>query len=62
MIPTIPAPGYTLTHGRTPRTGDTPLMIQMANGFCDLNNTYTADKLRWTDTGSGADIAAVRRP
>ncbi len=60
MFTDIPAPGFTLTRGRKPKTGQTPLRIQMKNGFVDMRNTYTTDQIRWDDTGSGADIAAVK--
>lgn len=60
MFTDIPAPGFTLTKGRKPKTGERPLRIQLKSGFVDMRNTYTADQLRWSDTGSGSDIAAVR--
>jgi len=56
----IPAPGFTLTNGRTPRTGEKPLRVQFANGYV-CKWTYTAKQLRFTDTGSDWDVVAVRR-
>lgn len=57
----IPAPGFTLTKGRTPRTGEKPLRVQFRNGYVDTKHTYTAKQLRWNDTGHGWDVVAVRR-
>lgn len=56
----IPAPGFSLTQGRTPRTKDKPLMIQFRNGYIDRKHTYTAAQLRWTDTGDDFDVIAVK--
>ena len=63
MLPSdpIPAKGFTLTQGRKPRTGDTMLKIQLRSGFIDDQHEYTAAQLRWDDTGSDADIIAVRK-
>ena len=56
----IPADGFTLTHGRQPKTKDKPVIVQLRNGFVAMDHPMPADKWRWDDTGSGADIAAVR--
>lgn len=47
------------TNGRKPRTGQQKLTVQFRNGYIDFKHDYTADKLRWTDTGSEWDIVAV---
>ncbi len=57
----IPAPGFTLTKGRTPRTGEKPLRVQFANSYVDEKWTYRAAQLRWDHTGSDWDIIAVKR-
>ena len=36
------------------------MFIQLANGFVDEQHTHTAAQLRFGDTGSLADIAAVK--
>lgn len=56
----IPAPGYSLTKGRKPRTGSDKLRVQYRNGMIDKHE-YTAEQLRWTDTGDSFDVVAVRR-
>jgi hypothetical protein len=56
----VPAPGFTLTNGRKPRTGGANLHVQFANGYV-CRFTYTAEQIRWTDTGSEWDVAAVKR-
>lgn len=57
----VPAPGFTLTHGRKPKTGEARLKVQFANGYIDDRNEYTAGQLRWTIEGHGWDVAAVKR-
>ena len=57
----IPAPGFTLTKGRKPRTGAAKLRVQFANGMVDEKHEYTAEQLRWTDTGYAFDIVAAQR-
>lgn len=50
----------TATNGRKPKTGETKLMVIYRNGYID-RWTYTADQLRWTNTGSAWDISAARK-
>lgn len=50
----------TPTNYRKPRTGDTPLRVQWANGSISIH-TYVASQLRWTNTGSDFDIIACER-
>jgi len=57
----IPAPGFALTRGRTPRTGEAKLRVQFRNGFVDRKHEYSAAQLRWDDTGDGWDVVAVQR-
>ena len=61
MRPDVPAPGFRLTKGRTPRTGEAPLRVQFRNGYIDDKHAYTAKQLRWTDTGDSWDVVAVKR-
>lgn len=56
-----PAPGFTLTKGRKPRTKDMKFVVQFRNGFIDHKHEYTADQLRWTDEGKAFDVVACRR-
>lgn len=56
----IPAPGFTMTKGRTPRTGDAALYVQYRNGYVD-RFTYSAKQLRFTDTGDDFDVVAVKK-
>lgn len=56
----IPAAGYSLTHGRTPRTGSAKLKVQFRNGHVDQHE-YTASQLRFSDTGCAWDVVAVKR-
>ena len=54
----------TPTKFRKPRTGPALLRIRLRNGWIADGATvggYTADKLRWTETGSDGDILAVER-
>lgn len=56
----IPAPGFSLTKGRKPRTGGDKLRVQFRNGYvCKWE--YTAEQMRWSDTGDSFDIVAVKR-
>lgn len=57
----IPAPGFTLTKGRKPRTGGQKLQVQFANGMVDEKHEYDASQIRFTDTGDSFDVVAVRR-
>lgn len=57
----IPAPGFSLTKGRKPRTGGDKLRAQFRNGHVDERHEYTAEQLRWTDTGHAFDVVAVQR-
>lgn len=57
----VPAPGFSLTEGRTPKTGGTKLRVQFRNGMVDDKHEYTTDQLRWADTGDSFDIVAVKR-
>lgn len=57
----IPAVGFTLTKGRKPRTGGEKLQVQFANGMVDDKHEYTAEQMRWSDTGDEFDIVAVKR-
>jgi hypothetical protein len=41
--------------GKPPRDASIPLGIRWANGMT-ARHTYTADKLRWTITGSDFDV------
>lgn len=61
MIADVPAPGFTLTNGRKPRTGEKKLHIQFRCGWVDERNEYTAAQIRWTDTGDDWDAVAVKR-
>ena len=45
----IPAPGYSLTKGRKPKTGEAKLMVQYRCGYVD-KWPYTSGQLRWDDT------------
>lgn len=57
----VPAPGFTLTNGRKPRTGEKKLRVQFRGGWIDERNEYVAGQLRWTETGSDWDIVAVKK-
>ena len=57
----VPAPGFTLTHGRTPRLKSEKLRVQFRNGYVDRKHTYEVEQLRWGDTGDDWDVAAVAR-
>lgn len=61
VLKSIPAPGYRLTNGNKPRTGEAQLHVQFRNGYVDEKHTYTAKQIRWTDTGDSHDVVAVRR-
>lgn len=54
-------PGFTPTRGRKPRTGERRLIVQFRCGYVDKKHTYTAEQLRWSDTGDDWDIIAVKR-
>lgn len=56
----IPAPGFTLTEGRMPRTGERKLQVQFRCGYVDGKHSYKASQIRWTDTGHDWDVVAVR--
>ena len=56
----VPAPGFKLTNGRKPRTGGAKLNVQFRCGYV-CHFTYTAEQLRWTDTGDSFDVVAVKR-
>jgi hypothetical protein len=56
----IPAPGYSLTKGRKPKTGEAKLMVQYRCGYVD-KWPYTSAQLRWDDTGHAWDVVAVRK-
>jgi hypothetical protein len=56
----VPAHGFALTKGRTPRTGGQKLFVQFRNGWVDKHE-YTVEQLRWTDTGHAWDVVAVCR-
>lgn len=60
MANDIPAPGFVLTRGRKPRTNGAKLMVQFRCGHV-CKYEYTAEQLRWSDTGCGWDVVAVRR-
>lgn len=57
----IPAPGFSLTKGRTPRTGEQRLRVQFRNGYVDGKHDYTVAQLRWEETGHPWDVVAVRK-
>jgi hypothetical protein len=57
----VPAPGFTLTNGRKPRTGERKLHVQFRCGWVDERNEYTAGQLDWSDRGHGWDVVAVKR-
>lgn len=61
MIAEVPAPGFTPTNGRQPRTGETLVIVQFRTGFIPNKRQPAHWWKDWTDTGSGADIVAVRR-
>lgn len=56
----IPAKGFSLTKGRTPRTGEAALYVQYRCGYID-RWSYQAKQLRWDDTGHDWDIVAVKK-
>lgn len=55
------APGFVLTKGRKPRTGEARLEVQFRGGYVDRKHTYKSSDLRWDDTGHPFDVIAVRR-
>lgn len=46
------------TNGKPP-AGNGPFTVQFRCGHIDRKHTYTADQLRWTDTGHAWDVVAV---
>lgn len=48
------------THFRAPRTGEAPLYVRFRNGY-EPTIALPANKWRFDDTGSRADIIAVRK-
>lgn len=56
-----PAPGFTPTNGRKPRTGEAKLIAQFRCGYIDDRHTYTAAQLQFADRGSDWDIIAVKK-
>ena len=50
---------FTPTKGRKPRTGQKKLKVKYRNGYEDRWE-YTADQMRWTDTGHDWDIVGVK--
>lgn len=58
----IPAPGFTKISGqRNPPDDGTEYHIQLRNGFCDMQHSYTAKQLNWIHDGSSGDVVAVRK-
>lgn len=57
----VPAPGFKLTRGQTPLTGEAKLRVQFRCGFIDRKHEYSAGQLRWDDTGDDWDVVAVQR-
>lgn len=56
----VPAPGFEPSRWSMPPTGEMRLRPQYRNGYID-RFTYTARQLRWSDTGSEWDVAAIAR-
>lgn len=56
----IPIAGFVPTNGRKPRTSE-KLRVQFRCGYVDWTHEYTADQLRWNDTGNGWDVVAVAK-
>lgn len=50
---------FTETNFRTPKTS-ARLVVKFRNGWISRHD-YTADQLRWDDTGSAFDVVAYRR-
>ena len=50
----------TPTKWKQPRTGERPLRVQFRNGLVS-RWTYTAQQLRWSDSGSDWDVIGVER-
>lgn len=50
----------TPTKGRKPRTGERLLRVRFRNGV-ESSVGYTANQLRWTDTGDDWDVVACQR-
>lgn len=48
----------TPTNFRRPRTGEKMLRVEFRNGWLSKHE-YTADQLRWSDTGCAWDIVGV---
>lgn len=57
----VPAPGFTITNGRKPRTGEAKLIAQFRCGYIDDRHTYTAAQLQFADTGHDWDVFAVKK-
>lgn len=60
----VPAPGFSLTKGRKPRTGEAKLIVQFRYGdagYIDRKHQYKADQINWTDNGSDWCPVAVRK-
>lgn len=52
--------GYVETHGRTPKTGERPLLVLFRNGV-ESRHAYTANQLVWKHRGWDFDIIGVKR-
>ena len=48
------------TQGRKPRTGEAKLRVQFRCGLVS-RHAYTAEQLRWNETGCDWDVVAVER-